>query len=142
MKVICEGIYFNERSIESDKEPSKELTIEKYDLDRSSGFIIGRFDFATDAKTKLVFEVEMDGVKIFKGGSNLPFDKQTGKFDIPLFKYPNSAKANKVGKHKIKITYGVITNIAESSTETEWDDVEDLQEADVVIILEKKKNLE
>lgn len=142
MKVDFEGILFNEVGLGSESIPVTEMTIDKYDLDRSSGFIIGRFDFATDAKTKLVFEVEMDGVKIFKGGSNLSFDKQTGKFDIPLFKYPNSAKANKVGKHKIKITYGVITNIAESSTETEWDDVEDLQEADVVIILEKKKNLE
>lgn len=139
MKIECEGIYFNEMSIESDKEPSQELTIEKYDLDRSSGQIIARFNYEIDSRSKLVFKVELDGVKVDDYGTNLPVVDESGNYDTTLFKWFNSAKANKLGKHKIKVTCGLIPNLVTESTDIVWKEVQAISEANFIVTLVKNK---
>jgi hypothetical protein len=139
MKVNTLGIYFNESSIESDKEPSTELTIEKYDLDRSSGFIIARFNYEVETRSKLVFSVTVDGIKVDDYGTNLPPLEGSGDYDTTLFKYPNSAKANKLGKHIIKVKAGLIDGLVEVSSETKWKPAKAISEASFVITLVRNK---
>lgn len=137
MEVICEGIYFNETSIESDKEPSQELTIDKYDLSRSSGFIIARFKFDIDTASKLMFKVELDGVKDNKYGTNLPVMETSGDYDTTLFRWDGSAKHNKVGRHVIKVTSGIIPRVGDNRVT--WDKVEVQSEATFIVNLVDKK---
>jgi len=139
MKITCEGIYFNKSSIASDDEPFTNLVIEKDVLDRSSGNIIARFDFEIESKSKLVFEVFFDGIKLDEYGTNLPYMETSGKYDTVLFRYPNSAKANRAGVHKIHVKCGLISGIVEASEITEWKEVEAISEADFYIKLNPNK---
>lgn len=136
MKVICEGMFFNESSIDEDESPVTELTIEKDVLDRSSGFIVGRFNFDIENRSKIVFEVKVDGRKINDYGTNLPYMESSGKYDTTLFKYPNSAKANRDGKHKVHVKAGLIDGIVESQEGLiEWGSIQAISEVDFVINL-------
>lgn len=139
MKINTLGIYFNENSIESDKEPSIELTIDKYDLDRSSGYIIARFNYEVETRSKLVFTVTIDGAKVDDYGTNLPAIEGSGDYDTTLFKYPGTAKANKIGKHVVKVKAGLIDGLVLESTATKWKEAQALSEATFVINLVKTK---
>lgn len=136
MKIECMGMYFNESSIDEDELPATELTIEKDVLDRSSGYIIGRFAFEIESRSKIVFEVTVDGRKVDDYGTNLPYMETSGNYDTTLFKYPNSAKANKNGKHKVHVKYGLIAGVVESQEGLiEWGDIQAIGEADFIINL-------
>lgn len=138
-----QGIFFNESEITKDEEPMEKLVIEKDVLDRSSGFIIGRFGFAIQNRAKIVFEVTVDGKKVDDFGTNLPYMENGGVYDTTLFKYPNSAKANKDGAHKVHIRAGLITGIVEGNTKgrneglglTKWGEVKAIVEKDFVVEL-------
>ena len=95
-------------------EGAEELVIEKDVLDRSSGQIIGRFNYDTDARAKLVFTVSLDGKVLDEYGTGLPYNTGWGSYDTVLFRYPNGAKQNKDGVHKVHVEYALITGIAES----------------------------
>jgi len=128
--IFVEGMFFNENQITKDDEPQMLLEIEKDVLDRSSGFIIGRFAFEIEARSKIVFEVTLDGVKIDDFGTNLPYMETSGVYDTTLFKYPNSARANKDGVHKVHVKAGLITGIVESQADLiEWKAVEATSES-------------
>ncbi|MFA5306110.1 MAG: hypothetical protein WC365_01535 [Candidatus Babeliales bacterium] len=135
MEVKCLGMYFNETSIDEDEEPSIDLTIKKYDLDRSSGFIIGRFKFDIESRSKLVFSVTLDGKKVDDYGTNLPYFEKSGIYDTTLFHYPNSARANKPGIHRVHVECGLIDKIVESSDRMKWYPAKAKSVADFVIRL-------
>lgn len=135
MDIELLGMFFNEVSIESDEEPQKKLVINKYNLDRSSKNIIGRFKYEINSRTKLIFNVSVDGVMVNEYGTNLPYETNAGNYDTVLFRYPNSAKANKDGLHKVHVEFGMIPNIVESSYKVVWDDVVAPGEADFEIEL-------
>lgn len=107
------GLYFNESEITKDEEPAQELVIPKDVLDRSSGFILGRFKFEIPARSKIVFEVFVDGIKIDDFGTNLPYMESSGVYDTTLFEWPGSNKANRDGNHRVEIKAGLITGIVE-----------------------------
>lgn len=138
-----QGIFFDENQITKEDEPAQELTIEKDVLDRSSGFIIGRFGFAIQNRGKIVFEVSIDGKKLNDYGTNLPYMESGGVYDTTLFRWPNGAKQNKDGKHKIHVKAGVITGIVEGNTNgkneglglVKWGEVKAITEADFVVNL-------
>ena len=111
LKVL--GMYFNRIEIREEDEPSEFLTIEKDILDRSSGYILARFAFEIPARSKIVYEVFVDGVKVDDYGTNLPYLEKSGIFDTILFKYPNTAKANRDGTHVIFVRAGLIVGIVE-----------------------------
>ena len=112
-KLEVEGMFFNESEITKDEEPAIFLEIEKDVLDRSSGFIIGRFKFEIQNRAKIVFEVFVDGVKVDDYGTNLPYMEKSGVYDTTLFRWPNSAKANRDGMHSVQVKAGLITGIVE-----------------------------
>lgn len=113
-KVEIEGLFFNEGQITKEDEPAVYLEVEKDVLDRSTGNFIGRFKFEIPARSKLVYQVFVDGEKVDGYGTNLPYMESSGVYDTILFRYPNSAKANKDGKHEVYVKAGVITAITES----------------------------
>jgi hypothetical protein len=128
--IFVEGMFFNENQITKDDEPQILLEIEKDVLDRSSGYIIGRFLFNIASRSKIVFEVTLDGVKIDDFGTNLPYMETSGIYDTTLFKYPNSARANKDGIHRVYVKAGLITGIVESQKDLiEWDAIENTCES-------------
>jgi hypothetical protein len=128
--IFVEGMFFNENQITKDDEPQILLEIEKDVLDRSSGYIIGRFLFNIASCSKIVFEVTLDGVKIDDFGTNLPYMETSGIYDTTLFKYPNSARANKDGIHRVYVKAGLITGIVESQEDLiEWDAIENTSES-------------
>jgi hypothetical protein len=130
------GMYFNKPEIRLEDEPAQELVIEKDTLDRSSGHIIGRFEFKADARAKIVAKVFLDGKMIQEFGTNLPYETTTGTYDTVLFKYPNSARANTPGRHKVHVEYGMITGIAESQLGLlNWGKVKGATTADFLIRL-------
>jgi hypothetical protein len=139
MKVECIGVYFNEMAIESDKEPYTELSIDKYDLNRSSGQIIGRFAYEVESPSKLIFTVLVDGVKMDDFGTNLPSGENSGNYDTTLFRYPNSAKANKVGRHVVKVKCGLIDELVPVSENTKWKAAQAISEAQFIINLTNNK---
>jgi len=112
-KLEVEGMFFNESEITKDEEPAIFLEIEKDVLDRSSGFIIGRFKFEIQNRAKIVFEVFVDGVKVDDYGTNLPYMEKSGVYDTTLFQWPNSKKANKDGMHSVQVKAGLIAGIVE-----------------------------
>jgi hypothetical protein len=130
------GLYFNKNEIRLEDEPAQELVIEKDILDRSSGMIIGRFEFKADARAKIVYKVYLDGKLIQEAGTNLPYESTTGTYDTVLMKYPNSARANTPGRHKVHVEYGMITGIAESQLGLlNWGKVKGATTADFLIRL-------
>jgi hypothetical protein len=134
------GMYFNKPEIRLEDEPAQELVIEKDILDRSSGMIIGRFEFKADARAKIVYKVYLDGKLIQEAGTNLPYESTTGTYDTVLMKYPNSARANTPGRHKIHVEYGMITGIAESQLGLlNWGGIKGATTADFLIRLLPKK---
>lgn len=136
MEIKCLGMYFNQSQITKEDEPSTELTIKKDILDHSSQELIGRFEFDIPSRSKIVFSVTVDGKKVDDYGTNLPYMESSGVYDTTLFKYPNSARANKLGKHKIHVKCGLITNIVESKEGlTVWKQAEAVSEADFIINL-------
>ena len=130
------GMYFNKPEIRLEDEPAQELVIEKDTLDRSSGHIIGRFEFKADARAKIVAKVFLDGKMIQEFGTNLPYESTTGIYDTVLFKYPNSARANIPGRHKVHVEYGMIVGIAESQLGLlNWGTIKGATTADFLIRL-------
>ncbi len=132
-----QGMFFNEQGgFTEEMEPATELTIEKDVLDRSSKFIIGRFGFIIQNRAKIVYEVSVDGKKVNGFGTNLPYMESSGLYETTLFEYPNSAKANKDGKHKVHVKAGLITGIVEKELGLiTWGKVKAITEADFVINL-------
>ena len=141
-----QGMFFNESEITKDEEPAEKLVIEKDVLDRSSGFIVGRFGFAVQNRAKIVFEVKVDGKRVDGYGTNLPYMENGGVYDCPLFNYndiENTASANKDGDHKIHVKAGLITGIVEGNTKgrneglglVKWGKVKAIVEKDFVIEL-------
>lgn len=134
--IECLGMFFNENEITKDAEPTTALNIEKDVLDRSSGFIVGRFGFEIDRRSKLVFEVTLDGVKMDDYGTNLPYMESSGVYDTTLFEYPGSAKANEDGEHNVHVKSGLITGIVENQLGlVDWAKVQAYSEADFTITL-------
>jgi hypothetical protein len=113
--VELEGMFFNQQAgFTEEDQPKQAITIEKDVLDRSSGYIIGRFRYKLDARAKVLYRVSVDGKVIDDYGSGLPYGSGAGTMDPTLFKYPNSAKANKDGTHQVHVDYALITGITES----------------------------
>lgn len=135
--VLLEGMFYDDwAGWTEEDEPETEMTIEKDVLDRSSGFIIGRFSYAIDARAKIVFRVSVDGKVLNDYGTGLPYGIGEGEYDTTLFKYPNSAKANKDGKHPVHVEYALITGIAESALGLlEWGEMTAKGTADFTITL-------
>ena len=134
------GLYFNKPEIRLEDEPAQELVIEKDTLDRSSGMIIGRFEYKADARAKIVAKVFLDGKMIQEFGTNLPYESTTGIYDCVLLKYPNSARANIPGRHKVHIEYGMVVGIAESQLGLlNWGGIKGATTADFLIRLLPKK---
>lgn len=135
--VLLEGMFFDDwAGWTEEDEPEEALTIEKDVLDRSSGFIIGRFGYSIDARAKIVFRVSVDGNVLSDYGTGLPYGIGEGEYDTTLFKYPNSAKANKDGLHKVHVDYALITGIAESALGLlEWGEMTAKGTADFTITL-------
>ena len=131
-----QGMFFNKNQIAKEDEPQKELVIKKDVLDRSTGYIMGRFKFAIQNRAKIVFEVSLDGRVIEGYGTNLAYQESSGVYDTILFKYPNWAKANTDGPHKVHVKAGVITGIAEAQLGlVTWGKVKAITEADFTIKL-------
>lgn len=136
MEVDCLGMYFNETSIDEDENPSIDLTIKKDELDRSSGNIVGRFQFEIENRTKLVFTVTLDGRKVDDFGTNLPYMEHSGIYDTVLFHYPNSARAMKPGIHRVHVECGLIDGIVESKEGlVDWKPAQAKSVADFIIRL-------
>ena len=134
------GLYFNRPEIRLEDEPAQELVIEKDILDRSSGMILGRFEFKADARAKIAAKVFLDGKLVQEFGTNLPYETTTGTYDTVLMKYPNSARANTPGRHKVHVEYGMITGIAESQLGLlNWGGIKGATTADFLIRLLPKK---
>lgn len=135
--VLLEGMFFDQwAGWTEEDEPAEELTIEKDRLDRSSGYIIGRFSYAIDARAKIVWQASLDGKVIDGYGTGLPYGIGEGEHDTVLFKYPGSAKANKDGVHKVHVDYALITGIAESQLGLlEWGELKAKGSADFEITL-------
>lgn len=130
------GLFFNQRNIDSELEVYQSLKISKDTLDHSSGYIMGQFAFDNvDSRTALVWTVFVDGIKTDTYGSNLPDSLTTGVHNITLFKYPNSARANKLTTHKIHVSYGYITGIVENAS-VDWSSAQNIKEVDYTITLE------
>ena len=90
-------------------QPQTELTIKKEDLDRSSEIFVGRYIWqnTTGYTIALECQVTIDGVPAqYYGGSNV-VSGQAGQVDVPLFRWPGTAKANALGKHTIVVTPGL-----------------------------------
>jgi len=137
------GLYFNKNEIREEDEPSQELVIEKDVLDRSSGMILGRFEFRADNRAKIVYKAYLDGKLIQEAGTNLPDETTTGYYDTVLFKYPNSARANRPGRHKVHVEYGMIVGIVESQIGLlDWGEIKGSTTADFQIRLLPRKNPE
>lgn len=135
-KIECLGMYFNEMSIDEDEMPAQDITINKDVLDRSSGNIIGCFKFDIDNRSKLVFSVELDDRIVDNFGTNLPYQEHSGIYDTVLFHYPNSARANKAGMHRVHVEFGLIDGIVESKEGLiNWGPVEAKGSVDFVIRL-------
>jgi len=143
-----QGMFFNEQGgFTEDMVPAEELVIEKDVLDRSSGFIVVRFGYAIQNRGKIVFEVSLDGKKLDKYGTNLPYMSNGGVYETTLFEYPGEAKFNKDGKHKVHVKAGVITGIVEGNTKGKneglglktWGQVKNIVEKDFVIELKPHK---
>jgi hypothetical protein len=135
--VELEGLFFNMiDGFREEDEPEQAIEIEKDVLDRSSGYIVGRFRYKVAARAKIVFKVSFDGKVLGNFGSGVPYCSGEGTIDPTLFKYPNSAKANKPGVHKVKVEYGLITGISSSHVDlTTWGDVKAKGVADFTICL-------
>lgn len=135
--VELEGMFFDQwAGYTEDDEPAQEMKIEKDRLDRSSGYFIGRFAYDIAARAKIVYTVTIDGKKVDDYGTNLPYASGTGTMDPTLFKYPNSARANKDGLHKVHVDYALITGIAESQLGLlEWGELKAKGSADFEITL-------
>jgi len=129
VKIECLGMFFNQSQITSEDEPAKEMTIEKDVLDRTPQFFIGRFKAEIKDRSKIVYEVFMDGRKIDGYGTNLPYIFTSGSYDTTLFRWPGSARANKPGQHIISGKVGLITGIVESQLGLlEWDKIKAVTE--------------
>jgi hypothetical protein len=130
------GLYFNRKEIREEDEPAQELVIESDVLDRSSGMILGRFEYKADNRAKIVYKVFLDGKFIQESGTNLPYESTTGKYDTVLFKYPNSARANTPGRHKVHVEYGMIVGIVEKQLGLlDWGKIKGATSADFLIRL-------
>jgi len=114
-QVSLSGMFFNQNEIREEDEPVQALTIAKDTLDRSSGFIVGRFKYKIDARSKIIWQVAIDGRQLDGYGTGVPYGASEGIYDTPLFRYPGSARANKDGLHKVHVEYGLITGIAENA---------------------------
>lgn len=135
-KIELTGLFFNKIEIRAEDEPAQELVIEKDVLDRSTGMIFGRFEYKVPARAKIVFTTYIDGKRVVEQGSNLPYGATEGYYDIPIFRYPNTAAANKDGKHKVHVEYGLITGITESQLGLlQWGNVKAATSADFLIRL-------
>ena len=135
------GLFFNKQDgFRVEDIPAQELVIESDVLDRSSGMIIGRFEYKADARAKIVYRVFLDGKLIQEAGTNLPYESTTGIYDTVLFKYPNSARANIPGRHKVHVEYGMIVGITESQLGLlNWGTIKGATTADFLIRLLPKK---
>jgi hypothetical protein len=135
--VMLEGMFFDDWAGWTEEDlPEEELTIEKDTLDRSTGYIIGRFSYDVAARAKIVFRVSLDGKVLDDYGTGLPYGIGEGTYDTTLFKYPNSARANKDGPHKVHVEYALITGIAESQLGLlEWGELKAKGTADFTITL-------
>jgi len=131
------GLFFNKQDgFRVEDIPAQELVIESDVLDRSSGMIIGRFEYKADARAKIVYRVFLDGKLIQEAGTNLPYESTTGIYDTVLFKYPNSARANIPGRHKVHVEYGMIVGITESQLGLlNWGTIKGATTADFLIRL-------
>jgi|GEM_PF-1944313 hypothetical protein len=131
------GLFFNKQDgFRAEDIPAQELVIESDVLDRSSGMIIGRFEYKADARAKIVYKTYLDGKLIQEAGTNLPYESTTGIYDTVLFKYPNSARANIPGRHKVHVEYGMIVGISESQLGLlNWGKVKGATTADFLIRL-------
>ena len=135
--VDLEGMFFNQQGgFREEDEPKGVLEIRKDVLDRSSGYIIGRFQYEIAARAKIVYRVSVDGKMVDDYGTGLPYGSGIGYYDTVLFKYPNSARANKLGSHAVQVEYGLITGIAESALGLlDWGKVRAKGEANFIIKL-------
>jgi hypothetical protein len=138
VSVQCMGMFFNmQGGFRAEDVPATALTITKDVLDRSSGFIVGRFKADIKDRSKIVFGVTVDGVLVDGFGTNLPYVFTSGTYDTTLFKYPNTAAASTPGPHQVHVKVGLITGIVEKQLGlVVWDSVKGISEADFTITLQ------
>jgi hypothetical protein len=101
------GVY---NTAEGQEDPKTDLTIKKTDLNQSSGNFVGRFAWSnTGGYTETILaKVKIDGVEVPAfGGSRVTTQGQNGTVDTVVFRWPNTAKANKIGMHVVEVTPGV-----------------------------------
>jgi len=105
------GLFFGAYNTAPGAEQAKtNLVIKKEALDRSSGFIVGRFAWInTGGYTATVDAIiKVDGVVVPKyGGSRISTQGTKGEVDTVLFKWPNSALSSKLGHHTVEVIPGI-----------------------------------
>lgn len=106
------GLFFGKYNTSSEgDEPGKQLTIAKDKLDHSSGFIVGRWQWSNESKytIDLRCQVFVDGRAVEYQGKQ-PHISKPGEIDrmldTTLFRWPNTARANKLGQHTVTIRPG------------------------------------
>lgn len=135
-QVSLSGIFFNQNEIREEDEPAQALSISKDTLDRSSGYIVGRFKYKVDTRAKIIWQVAIDGRQIDGYGTGTPYGSIEGIYDTTLFRYPGTARANKDGPHKVHVEYGLITGIAENALGLlDWGKVKSIGSSDFTITL-------
>ena len=110
-KVDILGLFFGVyNTAENQEDPKTDLTIKKTDLNQSSGNFVGRFSWInTGGYTEAILaKVKIDGVEVqAMGGSRVTTQGQKGIVDTVVFRWPGTAKANKIGTHVVEVTPGV-----------------------------------
>lgn len=108
MKAEIQGLFFDRFGTPtSDDVPVTALTVGSDELNRSSGNFRGRISFQVDGDYQLVWLPSLDGVELEKRGMNIPKGIMGGQIDVNLFRYPNSARANKPGSHTVTVQVGL-----------------------------------
>lgn len=130
------GMFFNQNQVASDDEPSTDLVIKKDTMNRSSGEILGRFSYKFENKAKLVWEVTIDGIKLGTFNNTLPTLPLEGNIDTTLFRWPGTAKANKLGKHIVNVKTGMIDKFMENSKMIIEDTVDLVDDVTFTVTLE------
>jgi hypothetical protein len=127
LKADILGLFFGQyNTAPGETPPSMDLTIKLSELMGlgSERIIVGRFTYQNSSGQipTLVTKVSIDGEPSQDYGGFNKFPGAGGVVDLPVFKYPNTAKALAAGKHTIIVTPGLHWAIFGSpqSYETVW----------------------
>jgi len=111
MRVDILGLFFGVyNTAEGQAEPEQDLVIKKEDMNRSNGILVARIAWKNETGNRLapVCKVEIDGKPVQESdGGNVLGPGTAGSVDVPVFRWPGTAYANRYGRHEVKITSGV-----------------------------------